>query len=300
MAGDPRPRRLLGTWASPPLYPISLISVVVDPVYLADVRPAVRDIRPAADPVGTAAARRSAGPGDEHRRRRERHASATAVITFAVVASEARGHEQAAGAAEREHDDRRRPSRRARGRARPTAGTRGRGRARAGPSASSEYPTRAVQRPWRDGHEQVAEDADHRRDRRDPGAGGQVVVGRAAHDRARSRAIGTRHRERRVGGELFADRAQPAEAVADQQRAGRRRAEGDQDVPTDRSQPDTRRRPSQWATTIAGTATNAWPLTDPATHASATARSHRRWDAATSAPSSSATITPSRWGEDTT
>jgi hypothetical protein len=35
---------VLGTWASPPLYPISLVSTVVVLVYLADVRPAVRDI----------------------------------------------------------------------------------------------------------------------------------------------------------------------------------------------------------------------------------------------------------------
>jgi hypothetical protein len=35
---------VLGTWASPPLYPISLVSAVVTLVYLADVRPAVRDI----------------------------------------------------------------------------------------------------------------------------------------------------------------------------------------------------------------------------------------------------------------
>jgi hypothetical protein len=35
---------LLGTFASPPLWPISLISVVVSAVYLADVRPAVREI----------------------------------------------------------------------------------------------------------------------------------------------------------------------------------------------------------------------------------------------------------------
>ncbi len=35
---------LLGTFASPPLWPISLISVVVAAVYLADVRPAVREI----------------------------------------------------------------------------------------------------------------------------------------------------------------------------------------------------------------------------------------------------------------
>jgi hypothetical protein len=35
---------VLGTFASPPLYPISLISVVAAAVYLADVRPAVREI----------------------------------------------------------------------------------------------------------------------------------------------------------------------------------------------------------------------------------------------------------------
>ncbi len=35
---------LLGTFASPPAFPISLISVVVSAVYLADVRPAVREI----------------------------------------------------------------------------------------------------------------------------------------------------------------------------------------------------------------------------------------------------------------
>jgi hypothetical protein len=35
---------LLGTFASPPLWPISLISVVAAAVYLADVRPAVREI----------------------------------------------------------------------------------------------------------------------------------------------------------------------------------------------------------------------------------------------------------------
>ena len=35
---------LLGTLASPPLWPISLISAVVCAVYLADVRPAVREI----------------------------------------------------------------------------------------------------------------------------------------------------------------------------------------------------------------------------------------------------------------
>jgi hypothetical protein len=35
---------LLGTFASPPLWPISLISTVVCAVYLADVRPAVREI----------------------------------------------------------------------------------------------------------------------------------------------------------------------------------------------------------------------------------------------------------------
>ena len=33
-----------GYWVSPPLYPISLVSVVVAIVYLADVRPAVREI----------------------------------------------------------------------------------------------------------------------------------------------------------------------------------------------------------------------------------------------------------------
>lgn len=35
---------VLGTFASPPLYPISLISVAAAAVYLADVRPAVREI----------------------------------------------------------------------------------------------------------------------------------------------------------------------------------------------------------------------------------------------------------------
>lgn len=35
---------LLGTFASPPLWPISLISAVISAVYLADVRPAVREI----------------------------------------------------------------------------------------------------------------------------------------------------------------------------------------------------------------------------------------------------------------
>jgi hypothetical protein len=35
---------LLGTFASPPLWPISLISAVAAGVYLADVRPAVREI----------------------------------------------------------------------------------------------------------------------------------------------------------------------------------------------------------------------------------------------------------------
>lgn len=35
---------LLGTFASPPLWPISLISVVIAAVYLADVRPAVKEI----------------------------------------------------------------------------------------------------------------------------------------------------------------------------------------------------------------------------------------------------------------
>jgi Protein of unknown function (DUF2516) len=35
---------LLGTFAGPPLWPISLISAVVAGVYLADVRPAVREI----------------------------------------------------------------------------------------------------------------------------------------------------------------------------------------------------------------------------------------------------------------
>jgi hypothetical protein len=35
---------LLGTFASPPLWPISLISAVAAAVYLADVRPAVREI----------------------------------------------------------------------------------------------------------------------------------------------------------------------------------------------------------------------------------------------------------------
>ena len=33
-----------GQWVSPPLFPISLVSVVVSIVYLADVRPAVREI----------------------------------------------------------------------------------------------------------------------------------------------------------------------------------------------------------------------------------------------------------------
>lgn len=35
---------LLGTFASPPLWPISLISTVACAVYLADVRPAIREI----------------------------------------------------------------------------------------------------------------------------------------------------------------------------------------------------------------------------------------------------------------
>jgi hypothetical protein len=35
---------LLGTFASPPLWPISLISAVAAAVYLADVRPAVREV----------------------------------------------------------------------------------------------------------------------------------------------------------------------------------------------------------------------------------------------------------------
>ncbi len=35
---------LLGTFASPPLWPISLVSAVASAVYLADVRPAVREI----------------------------------------------------------------------------------------------------------------------------------------------------------------------------------------------------------------------------------------------------------------
>jgi hypothetical protein len=35
---------LLGTFASPPLWPISLISAVAAAVYLADVRPTVREI----------------------------------------------------------------------------------------------------------------------------------------------------------------------------------------------------------------------------------------------------------------
>jgi hypothetical protein len=35
---------VLGTFAGPPTWPISLISAVVTIVYLADVRPAVRDI----------------------------------------------------------------------------------------------------------------------------------------------------------------------------------------------------------------------------------------------------------------
>jgi hypothetical protein len=35
---------LLGTFASPPLWPVSLVSAVASAVYLADVRPAVREI----------------------------------------------------------------------------------------------------------------------------------------------------------------------------------------------------------------------------------------------------------------
>jgi Protein of unknown function (DUF2516) len=35
---------LLGSWLSPPLGPISLISVIASAVYLVDVRPAVREI----------------------------------------------------------------------------------------------------------------------------------------------------------------------------------------------------------------------------------------------------------------
>lgn len=35
---------LIGTFASPPEYPLSLVSIVVAAVYLADVRPAVRGI----------------------------------------------------------------------------------------------------------------------------------------------------------------------------------------------------------------------------------------------------------------
>ena len=35
---------VLGTFAGPPTYPISLVSAVITLVYLADVRPAVRDI----------------------------------------------------------------------------------------------------------------------------------------------------------------------------------------------------------------------------------------------------------------
>lgn len=35
---------LFGTLASPPTWPISLISAVISAVYLADVRPAVREI----------------------------------------------------------------------------------------------------------------------------------------------------------------------------------------------------------------------------------------------------------------
>jgi hypothetical protein len=35
---------LFGTFASPPTWPISLISTIVAAVYLADVRPAVREI----------------------------------------------------------------------------------------------------------------------------------------------------------------------------------------------------------------------------------------------------------------
>lgn len=35
---------LLGQFASPPLWPISLISAVAAAIYLADVRPAVREI----------------------------------------------------------------------------------------------------------------------------------------------------------------------------------------------------------------------------------------------------------------
>jgi Protein of unknown function (DUF2516) len=33
-----------GPWVAPPLFPISLVSAVVATVYLADVRPAVREI----------------------------------------------------------------------------------------------------------------------------------------------------------------------------------------------------------------------------------------------------------------
>jgi hypothetical protein len=35
---------VIGTFASPPAYPLSLISAVVAAVYLADVRPAVREV----------------------------------------------------------------------------------------------------------------------------------------------------------------------------------------------------------------------------------------------------------------
>jgi hypothetical protein len=35
---------LLGTFASPPLWPFSLVSAVASAVYLADVRPAIREI----------------------------------------------------------------------------------------------------------------------------------------------------------------------------------------------------------------------------------------------------------------
>lgn len=41
---------LLGTFASPPLWPISLISAVAAAVYLADVRPAVREISGGSSP----------------------------------------------------------------------------------------------------------------------------------------------------------------------------------------------------------------------------------------------------------
>lgn len=35
---------LFGSWLSPPLGPISLISAIIAAVYLADVRPAIREI----------------------------------------------------------------------------------------------------------------------------------------------------------------------------------------------------------------------------------------------------------------